>query len=1098
MRCRVLSRPRALVIFAAASTVAALVLAAPAAAALEKPYSPGHPSRASVPVGTVKAKSPKRSQTTGNNVTSLPRSVLPAGGSGSVAVSGTTTAIGGIGIRLSPASADLKVGSARSLATPGTPPSSLAVQVLAPSSASALGVRGVLMTLRRGDAAASSGQVHASFDTSSFANVYGADFGDRLRLVAVPACALTTPSRRVCQTETDLGSTDVGGLVSADLTVPAAVATSGAAASAPAGSVSAPQPMVVALTSTSSDAGATYSATSLSPSYSWSAGNQGGTFTTSYPLDVPAGLGGPEPDLHLDYDSGAVDGQTLAQNGQTSWAGEGWDLQTGFIEESFRSCSQDGGTTADLCQFSPYNATMVFQGQSVRLVRDNTTHVWHTSDDSALKVDEILGSGAANAPGTNGTQDHRYWRVTTQDGTQYYFGINYRYAGDTAQTLSTQTEPVFGNNSGEQCYNATFANAWCQVGYRWNLDYVVDPSGNSMTYSYVPFTGHVGINNNTKVEPYVIQDTLAEIDYGTRAGSEATQTAPMKVLLGKYPRCFHSVAICDANENGTDWPDTPWDLYCSSSTSCPNTETPVYFDPYSLDTVTTQVLVSGTTYRNVDLWNLAYTFPSSGDYIAPAGDDTAPNLWLNTITHTGYAPDGTSLAEPAVTFGGTRMANRVDWGDDIGVAPYMHYRLTTISNGTGGETDIAYSGVPCTRTDSETIDAANNSKLCFPQYFKPAIAPAGWGWFNKYTVTSVTDRDLTGGSPDEIWSYAYSAAGSSTGVLWHHDYTETVPFAYRSWSQFNGFSTVTVTHGAAGGPQTVTNSLYYRGMDGDGLPSADGTSMVWNARRVTITDSQGSGIVDADGMQGQLLEQTQMDGATVNSSTIHSYADTQTADRGPASSGNQDMYAYMVTNTKDQTRTWLPLTSTWRWTETDTSYNSYGLPTQVKDLGDTSTSSDDNCTATSYVTPDTTKWLIDFPSQTITTDCAASPGDADYLSGTQTFYDGSTSLGATPTVGLPTKTTALASVGAGAQTFAPDNATGYDSYGRVTASFDASATKPTPPTHPQQAARSRPQPSPTPKVGPPPPTSTRATAAPPPPWMSTARSPPTRTTHSAG
>ena len=633
--------------------------------------------------------------------------------------------------------------------------------------------------------------MHASFDSSSFANAYGADFGARLRLVALPACALSTPQLPACQTQIDLGSTNVNGTVSADVTVPGRERSGDDSAQTSQAVTGDAQPLVVALTSSASDAGATYSATSLSPSYSWSAGDQGGTFATTYPLDTPDGLGGPEPDLHLDYDSGAVDAQTLAQNGQASWAGEGWDLQSGYIEQDFRACNLDGGTTGDLCEFSPYNATMVFQGRSVMLVRDKTTGMWHASADSALKVDQVLGTGAANAPGTNGTEDHKYWRVTTQDGTQYFFGVNYRYVGDTAQTFGAQWEPVFGNNSGELCYNATFLNASCEVGYRWNLDYVTDASGNSMTYVYNQFTGRVGTDNNTKNQAYVIQDTLDHIDYGTRTGTEATQTAPMKVVLTKSNRCIGSCV-----QGTSDYPETPWDLYCSSTTTCPNTLAPVFFDPYKLSTITTQVWVSGTTYRNVDKWDLAYTYPASGDYILPAGNDTSSNLWLNTITHTGYASDGTmTLAEPAVTFGGTRMANRTDWGDDIGVAPYEHYRLTQILNGMGGETDIAYSGVPCTRTQSASIDAANNTLLCFPQYFTPQIAAAGWGWFNKYTVSTVTDKDLTGGSPDSLWSYGYSTADSSSAVLWHHDYNETSTLAYRSWNVFNGFSTVTVTHG---------------------------------------------------------------------------------------------------------------------------------------------------------------------------------------------------------------------------------------------------------------------------------------------------------------
>jgi hypothetical protein len=118
-------------------------------------------------------------------------------------------------------------------------------------------------------------------------------------------------------------------------------------------------------------ASTTWTATSLSPAYAWSAGTQAGDFSWGYPLRAPASLGGPAPDLKLQYSSSAVDGQTWAANGQTSWVGEGWDLQIGYIERSYRPCAQDGGSTADLCWFSPYNATMVFAGKSMQLVRQH-------------------------------------------------------------------------------------------------------------------------------------------------------------------------------------------------------------------------------------------------------------------------------------------------------------------------------------------------------------------------------------------------------------------------------------------------------------------------------------------------------------------------------------------------------------------------------------------------------------------------------------------------------------------------------------------------------------------------------------------------------
>ena len=99
---------------------------------------------------------------------------------------------------------------------------------------------------------------------------------------------------------------------------------------------------------------------------------------------------------------------------------------------------------------------MMFAGRSYKLVRDNATGVWKTDDDGASAGRAALRPGLGN-----GDNDGEYWRVTTLDGTQYYFGKHKRYASDPLTTNSVQTVPVWGNNPGEPCYNATFATAWC-------------------------------------------------------------------------------------------------------------------------------------------------------------------------------------------------------------------------------------------------------------------------------------------------------------------------------------------------------------------------------------------------------------------------------------------------------------------------------------------------------------------------------------------------------------------------------------------------------------------------------------------------------------
>ncbi|MCP2328281.1 RHS repeat-associated protein [Hamadaea flava] len=1223
-----------------------------------------------VPVSVAKSKQPSASQTDGPGVRAMDRKSPPAGGANVVAVDGRAATVGGLAIAVSPASSDPE--DRRATAAAAGAPSSVRVHVADQQLSAKLHLRGVALSLSRADSATDSGRVRVRVDYSQFANLYGADYGQRLRLVQLPSCALTTPDLAECQTRTPLASTNAAGAVSAEVTV--------------SGDSSAASGSVVALASSTSSDGATFSATTLSPAYSWTAGTPGGGFSWNYPLKVPAGLGGPTPDLSLSYDSGSVDAQTLAQNGQASWVGEGWDLPVNFIERSYRSCALDGVLTADLCWFSSYNATLVFQGRSSILVRDSATGVWHASDDSGLKVEKLADTSLGN-----GDNDGEYWKVTTLDGTQYFFGKHKRYSGDTAVTNSVQTEPVFGNNSGEPCYNSSgYAASSCQQAYRWNLDYVVDPRGNSMTYFYAKKTGYVGTNNNTKVQPYVINGTLDHIDYGTRAGSEASGNAPAQVWFTRAERCVNTCA-----QNTSDYPDTPWDLYCSSSTSCPDVLNPAFWTQYRLSDVHTQVWDAGrSAYRRVDQWNLTHTWPTSGDNITPAGADTSPNLWLQSLTHVGYAADGTTtMAEPAITFGGTAMFNRVDWGNDIGVAPYTHYRITSVLNGTGGQTVVAYAPTQCVRATKPLSDS--NPLRCFPQYFKPQIADAGWGWFHKYIVNSVTEKDLVGGSPDMVTSYAYSTSGTTDAALWHHDYGETADMSFTSWALWRGYASVTVTRGS--GPQTVTRSTYYRGMDNDakhkttaiawgarrsavtasldvpntvgGLTGAgtkcldlanggtangtnvqlgdctgaasqvwdliadgngahylknpasgrcldlnqngtangtnvqlwdctNGTNQLWehqadgswknpvsgrcldidNARtangtnvrlfdcsggwnqmwqpqangsmasvqatrcvdlagygttngvRVQTWDCTGvdnqlwqlqadgtiknpysgrcidvkdsataagspvqlwdctaaanqiwtlqangtlknpasgrcldigvnpvltapliiadctgaigqtwiSWLRDADGTQGFLRETARLDGSQVTTSTIHTATVRQTAQRASAATGGQDVTAYMVSDAEEQTRTWLAASSKWRWTDTQTTYDAYGLATGVKEWGDPATAADDKCTDTTYVARDTAKYLIDYVAMSVVHDCAV-PRDRRYLSGKEYWYDNQTIFGDVPTRGLATTTKALTYVAPirSSETWEQQSRTEYDAYGRPTASYDA-------------------------------------------------------------
>ena len=295
----------------------------------------------------------------------------------------------------------------------------------------------VVMTLARADGVTARADVSVRLDYGAFAEEYGGSWGTRLRLVALPGCALTTPAVARCRKQTPLAGENETSDQRLTATVPV---TSGA--------------MVVAATATDAGAEGTYSATSLKASGSWVV--QDGDFSYSYPITVPPALGGTAPSVALTYDSQSIDGETSGSNTQASWIGDGWNYSPGFIERSYEPCSQDGITNSgDLC-WCGYNAVLSFGGGSSAIVRDDATGTWHLQNDDGASVEELDDA-------SNGVWNGEYWLVTMPDGTKYYFGLGHLPGGtgSDAATNSAWGEPVYNPHSGDPC---TGCSGWPGLG----------------------------------------------------------------------------------------------------------------------------------------------------------------------------------------------------------------------------------------------------------------------------------------------------------------------------------------------------------------------------------------------------------------------------------------------------------------------------------------------------------------------------------------------------------------------------------------------------------------------------------------------------------
>ena len=951
------------------------------------------------------------------------------------------------------------------------------VELLSHANAVRAGVTGLLFEVTPAASstdltdAIESSAVQIAVDTSDFAGTYGGGYAQRLRIVQLPECATTDQAGQPeCQVQTQIATVNDAetGLLMA--TVPAGSASGG----------------TFAVTAGTSGASGDWGATSLSPSASWEVTAQSGNFSWSYPMRVPPGLGGPVPELSLDYSSGSVDGQVSSTNNQSSWIGDGWDLTTGYIERQYVSCSEDmdapannaGHETSDLC-WKTDNATMVLAGQAQELVKiqvggiGGAESTWRLKADDGTRVLRFTG-------GTNGDNDGEYWVVTTPDGTRYTFGREYR-GGDVPSGTSPDphnlgsawTVPVYSNHLGEggirypegvACHQASFAASRCQQAWRWNLDYVVDTSGNSMTYWYTEegnaYTSNYTPSSNGGVVQYVRGGYLTRIDYGQRAGTETgttTQsTAPAWVKFDTTERCH---GTCGDGEviteaNATKWPDVPADLICTSATRCPTVGTPAFFTRRKLSVITTYVRDGGE--RKVDQWTLTQTFPDPGD-------GTDPHLWLDSVQHTGSPGASTQVPLPPVRFSGVQLPNRVDMPLDAG-APMNHFRLNSIITETGGATSIKYSPAECTHANTIGAGLApeNNRMRCFPVHWTPDGAEDPiMEYFHKYLVTSVVENSRDVASKPVETHYVYGAGantadGEDALPAWRYDDNPLVPQDERTFNEFAGYSTVRVITGGsdnAADPnaRSMVEYHYYRGLHGSHPTPA--------SRPVQV-----HGINDAEPLAGFAWKTVTYNGATVAGTTytpgLEVATDYSTPWTASMATGLDGTTTTAVRTSATETHTAASqLPGGERVTRTTTTYDpTTALPVWVDDEGDISTDADDLCTHTAYssntsanilgattmvrtsagrcpaLTTNETERYEDYQGRLNVAFTALPP-----ISGTLTLYDGQ-AWGAAPTRGLVTETQIMAEDGPDlgkALDFVRQSTTTYDTHGRPTTVTDA-------------------------------------------------------------
>ncbi|WP_460068204.1 ricin-type beta-trefoil lectin domain protein [Streptomyces sp. YKOK-I1] len=855
-------------------------------------------------------------------------------------------------------------------------------------------------------------------------------------------------------------------------------------------------------------AGGDFSASPIVSAGSWTAGGSSGAFSYSYTMAAPQVPAGPAPNVTLSYNSQTSDGRTSSTNNQVSWVGEGWDYNPGSITRTFVGCAADTADannakhfTGDQC-WGSYNAVLSLNGTTIELVRDDTTKEWKGARGENMRVELLTAADYKALTGidgsNNGDNNGEFWRVTTDDGTQYYFGLN-RLPGWTSgkpETNSVLNVPVAGNHSEDPCYATKFEDSFCDQGWRFQLDYVVDGTGNAMSLWWEKEKNAYARNmKEAKAVSYDRAGYLSHIDYGQRA-TTLFSTEPLgRVKFNARERCFDDPALNVACSNTNfdskqsdqtrPWFDTPADLACTSGKKC-TTYAPTFWSRKRLASVdactqreqgvtlteyTSDADGNETGQRNacgldgdsatttslskVDSWGLKQSFPwnLTGEYTA---------LWLESISRTGYAVDGSTDRLNPVSFGHNEnpLPNRVKNGSSDTNPLFARLRIQDVVSEYGGRTHVDYKapeGKCLTGADRPTID--RNHSLCYPAYWHAdgELEDKRISWFHKYVVSKITEFPRLADAQDIVTTYTYDTDSDAVdGALWAKSQSEFSRPKKRTWDDFRGYPVVTTTTGTtdAVGGSVASKSVtrYFRGMNDDVL--ADDTPEKSSddvKRSVVMTDITGATLAtDRKAYAGMVAESltypdTSADTATgwvartINIPDAPVRLATRNRTDGPDVTSERVTLGKTSTISKasGQAADKLTLHTITSETEYDPTY---GLPTKVKDYGDTAVSGDESCTATSYVhNTSGTNYLIGLVAQTVTTTgtstCStdlSSSTAATLVSGSRMFYDGATSSTATPSKGLVTRTEAPTGAGTGWETTNPESRTEYDSTGRVT------------------------------------------------------------------
>ncbi|MFG2569224.1 RHS repeat domain-containing protein [Streptomyces sp. NPDC048567] len=930
------------------------------------------------------------------------------------------TATSGHGI-VSVTTTDKNVGKKAKRPAAGT----ATVNVLDQKTTRAAGVTGVVFTA----AAQTPGAAKISVDYTSFGSAVGGNWAGRLGLATLPACALTTPDKAECRKQTPVVShnTLAQQTVTAQVNLPASIpeaptgqsiASEKKTGTTSRASVTAPATVFALTAAAEAPASATgdYKSTPLAASSTWEAGASSGAFTWNYPITVPPAAAGSVPSLSLSYNSGSIDGRTANTNNQGSMLGEGFDLTSSYIERRYGSCDDDGQSDKfDLC-WKYENASLVLNGQSNELVKDDTTGVWHLKSDDATQVIHKVGADNGDegddisSDGKTGDGKGEYWQVITSDGTTYTFGQNKLKDAGTQRTNSVWTVPVFGDDAKEPGYSSgtSFAGRAKKQAWRWNLDQSTDIHGNASTYWYTAEKNNYAQNGDKDdLESYTRGGHLDEIRYGQRADALFTGVTSGKITFTYKERCFTDCTSL-TEDTSDNWPDVPFDTICSASETDCKALSPSFFTRKRLtgiDTFVWSTAAEPDAFKPVDSYALTQEYQDG----AEIGNSSDQSLVLKSIRRT--AKNGDPIKLEPVDLEYQMLDNRV-WSSSQNAPRLTRPRLESITSETGAITTVAMSEPECKIGSNMPKAEDDNTLNCYPVIWPLNGGDPVLDWFHKYRVLAVGIADPAAKNVILEHSYTYE------DPAWHYNDDPLTKEKDRTWSSWRGYRTVTSYTGDRYHTQSKTTRVYMQGMHGD--KQKDGTTRTATITGISIAGFNATTATDYDQDAGFLRQEVVYNGADPVTITYNSIWYKQTASQQRSYANAK---AYFVRTSRTGVSTYLPISGKWRQVATNDYFDSYGMKYRSQNSGDTTKAGDETCTRIWYArNPDVGLTSLVSRTRVTASNCYDSAGDAvtddqlslptstatrgDVLSDTAVVYDSPDATGwvyaQKPTLGLPT------------------------------------------------------------------------------------------------